>query len=783
MNKKVNFLNEEIDDQVLEKFGGKARNLNLMRGLDVNIPNGFVLNYKWEGIEAEIQNHIDTIGGFPVAVRSSGGLEDMGDASFAGLYETYLNINNFKDCLEAIKKCFDSAKGQRVINYLEKKKIKYTESDLLEGMNVLVQKMIVPVCSGVAFSINPITGKEENCLIESVEREGERLVSGTVTPSRYIFEYLEKKIIDEEIGSDNLELSETQVQDISESCLKIQAHFNHPQDIEWAIDREGKFWIIQSRPITHVSWRKDVAELTNADFKDGGISARVCTPFMYSLYQRAFNESMGKYFYDIGLKKQIIEKDWIFTFYGIAYWNASIVKESLFKIPGFDEQKFDLDLGIQKDYGESGPHKTPNKIGIILGAIPVLLKLNKEFKSSEDNVVHFKENFPKEDESWKRYLEVMKNDEDDVFFEKYIEMHHFFLNTEKNYFRTIYNNSNYQSEFKEFLEKFSKKKKIKINELALMGGLAEISHLEIQKDLNRLSSSLKENGRDHADTQKAFEHFMNKHYHHSDSELDLSVPRWGEVPERVWKMAETNQVGSSESHSDYEQEFKSLQRKINKKSFFKKLERSRNFLVKREKMREFSTRAYYIVRLMTLELASRFEKRSLLKEKNDIFFLTAEEILKICHSKAKISEQDKLIHIRKLMYQGYKNFSPPNEFGGSVEQVSSYSEAEGIFKGVPCSTGLVKARVFVAKELKETEQLKQGDILITKFTDPGWTPILSKVSGVVTEVGGVLSHAAVISREYGIPAVLNISNITNSLKTGQIIELNGDTGTIKVIDE
>jgi phosphohistidine swiveling domain-containing protein len=145
------------------------------------------------------------------------------------------------------------------------------------------------------------------------------------------------------------------------------------------------------------------------------------------------------------------------------------------------------------------------------------------------------------------------------------------------------------------------------------------------------------------------------------------------------------------------------------------------------------------------------------------------------------------VAFRNLVYRGFRHFDPPGELGRSVAQRTSAPQRDGfsgtlMLTGVGCSAGVVRAVVRVVPQLEDAGTLRQGEILVTRFTDPGWTPVLGLVSGIITEVGGLLSHAAVIGREYGIPAVLNVPDATRILKTGQRVEMDGRAGTITMLE-
>jgi hypothetical protein len=164
-----------------------------------------------------------------------------------------------------------------------------------------------------------------------------------VTPSLYKIHRDHDTILEKVINNEKTEISAEALRELRLAAIGIQAHYGTPQDIEWAIDENDKLWILQARPITEFKPRTDVPELTDSDLKDGGISARVCTPLMYSAYQLALQPSMGGYFERIKLLSQGNAIQWMFYFYGRGYWNAEAVKMGLARLPDFNEEDFDKD--------------------------------------------------------------------------------------------------------------------------------------------------------------------------------------------------------------------------------------------------------------------------------------------------------------------------------------------------------------------------------------------------------------------------------------------------------
>lgn len=767
---KVMYLKDlDPSESDLTKMGGKAASLARLSQANFPVPEGFVLLAN----QSQLEESIEKIGGFPVAVRSSGSLEDLPNASFAGLYETFLFIRNFEELYVSISKCFDSKNSERVQDYLRTKNIKFRPQDLT--MSVLVQKMVDAKIAGVLFTLNPTNGREEECYLEFCQGVGERLVSGHVTPSRITCHWLTGKKLSEDINAEGSVISEAHLKELVTLSAKIQAYYGRPQDIEWAVGADDKLYILQSRPITTFSPREDRPELTNADFKDGGVSARVCTPFMFSIYREALKISMGDYFKKIHLIPNDEKVQWIHYHYGRVYWNAEAVKEGLKKIPGFKEESFDRDLGVQKDYGESGPHITPVSVGGIASAIPILIGMHREFADCRTMIDHFRERFERCDERLKRKLKNLS----DLSFQEYdqwfYEVIMFQNETEKNYFRTIYNNSNFQSEYKNFLKKIPAYQEG--DEIDLMVELHGVSHLDVQGGLAKLCEVAAQRGFDSKEYFLKREEFLKVHYHHGPAELDLKVPRWGEKKEWIDELVKSfNPVPVSERRL-YQETFARLCGRMNylKRSKFISLTKdSRNFLRIREEMRAYSTRAYYLLRQGLLEFARRFHFNE-----NDVFMLDVLEVKgRLIDSAFKLPD----ISDRKLFYEGYRNFSPPNEFGGKIKAMQS-AVTSGALKGLGCSPGEITGRARIILNIHETHELTKNDILITLFTDPGWTPVLARVGGVVTEVGGLLSHAAVIGREYGIPAILNLIKATELIGDGDLIKMNGKTGVVEILEK
>jgi phosphohistidine swiveling domain-containing protein len=788
-----------------DEGGRKAAPLHELMLGGFPVPAGFVIPPHVEMNEdaaRQLDAAVSAIGGYPVAARSSGHLEDLPGASFAGQYVTKLHVTNIQELLQAVAECRDSARSPQVITYLRKNGLDESQA----RVSVLVQVMIEASFAGVAFSIHPTTGREEHALIECCQGVGEKLVSGLTSPSRYVVHLEDSAVLEQQPGAENVEMGGAAIRQLRDYALELQAHFGAPQDIEWAVDSHEKLWILQSRPVTRIQWRRDIPEFTSADFREGGVSARVCTPLMYSLYRSAVQNSMQRYFTDIGLlPKNAPQEDWIGMFYGRPYWSASAVKNVLLKVPGFDEQIFDKDLGIQKDYGGKGPAKTPTNLSTLLPAIPVAIALERNYRRQIRRTAAYGPRFLPEEARFLKTVRDLDGLEDREFFERFDEVLGFHLRTESDYFTTIYNNANLQSDLKKLLGRIAAAAGERVSALALMSGLQDVSHMKMQRDLLRLLETARREGAASKAWDEALAGFLKENYFHADAELDISTPRWGERPERVTQIVndilrskneprnpDTAAKEQFDQFSAEEQRIlaairRSLWRRIRfERAFRRRLRLARTYLSRREEMREYSTRAYNVVRQYVLESGRRLQRTGYLSDAADVFMLHTSEIAGIGRGEDNRERVLALTRFRRLMYRGYRRLEPPGELGRNVEQ---HDETEGVpasadnvvLRGIGCSAGVIEAEARIVLTLEEANSLKPGEILVTRFTDPGWTPVLGLAAGVVTEVGGLLSHAAVIGREYGIPAVLNVPRATQILKTGQRVHVDGGEGVVRIL--
>lgn len=782
-----------------ERAGKKAGNLHRLASAGFRVPGGFVLFPGDEPDREALTKAIDRIGGFPVAVRSSGVLEDLAGASFAGQYETYLHVATIDDLVARIEQCRDSAKAPRVLAYLDKHGL----DPKAAGLAVLVQRMIEPRMAGVAFSVHPLTGREEHGLIEACQGVGERLVSGQVAPSRFTIELRTGAIREQRIEEADATLSEGLAREFAGLLLDIQAHFGRPQDVEWAVDEHDTLWILQARPITTVAWRSDLGDLSSSNMREGGIAARVCFPIVQSLIGGVAARSLHEYLSSVHLAEPRAPEQWMHWVYGRPYYSVGTLKRAMAKLPGFDEEGFDRGMGIKKSYGSAGPARTPFTVNTVANALPTVFEVFRWYERNLRMLDGHRERYMLRERSFIERIAQFNQASDQRFaWELKSVIRDLFEWNERVYLITGYTNHSAQREFHELIDSLDRSDGEKTNALRLMGGLAGIFHLEVNRELAALAQIAKQHGFESERWERSLATFLEKNGMHSDTELDLTVARWIETPERVRSLVEA-MIASDTAIADgsdraatqlreFEDERARVRRRIRSTIlrrarygllFEQRLDRMRLFLKRKEELRELSTRTYYVVRRYVLEAGRRMDLAGVIDDPLDVYYLTVDELL--AHFAGAMSSSDVLetVRYRGRLYQGFRDFDPPHELGHGVV-VEELAPASGnVLVGVGCSPGRAEGPARVLRSVSELGQLRDGDILVTRFTDPGWTPALAMVRGIVTEVGGVLSHAAVIGREYGIPTALNVKGATERIRSGQRIRVDGATGRVELLEE
>jgi len=719
-------------------IGKKAESLMQLKDAGFNVPDFFVVT----SLDDDISTRIDE--NTLYAVRSSGMSEDLAGASFAGQYDSYLNVKGLANICEAIEKCMNSINNERVAAYAKSNNIEVGK------MAVIVQRMVDSEKSGVAFSIDSINGFDKEIIIEAVSGLGEKLVSGHVTPDYYSYNWYDEKFTTYNSGI----LTEYEVKRIAAVVLEIQLFYGFPVDVVWAIIGD-EIYILQSRPITTISYRAIHDEWTTANFRDGGVSSKVCKPLMSSLYDLIFTSSFTDFYSDT----KLLPKDYAHPlayqmFFSRPYWRLSTEKECLSRLPGFVEREIDDDLGVIPTYEGDGivTKLTPKSL---VAGITALSAINKYIKNAEIKAPEYIKDF------------TQRVGEIDISGKTSQELHEIWLEFIKNdyskiqytYFIYIACNLVLSTLMKDKVKKHLPGGEF----MNIMLGLSDVSHMRPIYEMWDMGQRKYSN--------EEFTEFMAKYKHHSKHELDISYPNWDETLGEVREMiAEFKGAPNPEELGEKQrQKYTEILAKLPKK-LHKDIELLRKFLWLREEFRDISTKAHYVIRRLGVALGKAWESEGLIKSAEDMHFLTVDDIC----DKINLKE---LVNKNKKYYHSFANFNNPNEIGNR-HVMRPQVKGTQMLEGVPCSGETVTGVARVIIDIDDADKLQQGDILVTKCTDPAWTAVFSKLGGVITETGGMLSHAAVISREYGLSCILVANGATEIIKTGDVITMDCKTGEI-----
>lgn len=732
------------------------------------------------------------------AVRSSGTKEDLDEFSFAGQYQTFLNTKP-EDVEARVIDCYRSMFSEIILSYLVNRKI-----DLKDlKMSVVVQEMVASDKSGICFTIDPVTGNDKTMLIEVSEGLGEDIVSGKTVPEQYHYNWYDNKETDRK--ADNKLISEAKVEEYAKVFASIQQQFGYPCDIEFAI-KDDELFILQSRRITKLNYSGINDVWTTADFKDGGVSANVCTPYMWSLYEYIWEYSLRVFIVSTKiLKDEQLPKKLGEMYYGRCYWNLSAVKKTMEQIVGYKEREFDNEYGIVGDYEGDGKvtGATPK---VLFHMIPIIIEQTKVLNDRKKNSERYKQELLDLYYDYKKHLD--EGTIDDITKEFYKITHETYLRSETTYFHQIFINTIHQSLYKDSLLKYVSESEY----LSLLASIDNISHLlpfYDMWDITRKIRSNEDTAQYWKDTEAVeiakdlngdkFElplvkKLIDDYGYHSDKELDITYPCYYEEPEvmisMVKDMALLDDSYSPEADKErgvavYTKILDNLKKNVSAGKYKKiadKVSNMRKMLWWREEFRDVSTRFYYMLRMYTIEYAKKLVSDGVLEKVDDVWFLKVGNLWDYIDGKKTKEDLNDLIRRNKFYYNAYRNYISDNEIGHNFHVISEAANKNSI-RGLGANNGKITGTARVIEDFTQIDRLQEGDILVTRFTDTGWTPKFAILSGIVTEYGGILCHAAIVSREYGIPAIVCCKDAMSKISDGQQITIDGSTGVVTINGE
>ncbi|MEM7126834.1 MAG: phosphoenolpyruvate synthase [Chloroflexota bacterium] len=774
------------------------------------------------------------------AVRSSATAEDLPHASFAGQQDTYLNVRGRDALLENVKACFISLFTDRAILYRAQNGFDHRQV----ALSVVVQQMVHPDVAGILFTADPVTGNRHIASIDASFGLGEALVSGLVSADLYQVDKRTKQIIKRQIatkqiairslavgGTEQVELAEgertqaaltdPQTLELVKLGSQIEAHYGRPQDIEWALV-DDVLYITQSRPITSLyplPEPKPDDDALHAYFSMSHL--QVMTDAMPPLAM-----SILRMFVPVGRPEGEMESQYIHTAGGRFYANVSpllrhpLGRRILLRIFGsMDELAANAlsELAQRPDFLTNGERFNP--LSILPAARPHLFKAVRMLVGGqpegiaeeatqfiEDHVVALKAKLNAAPDL-RTKLEITTTDIQQLItpiltWLPYMGVGAIATGMLGKIVGQTGNADDLAAIGRGVTGNVVTDMNLAVGDLADAARLSDslATHLS-RTDIDaqtRLQTATEHAGG--AAFTQAWQKFIDRYGARGPSEIDISRPRWSEDPTSLLQMV-VNVMRHSEpgAHRVHYQQLmdegeaaterltaaarSSLLRWLRRPLIRRLIRVSRNLSPLREHHKFFVIQVFALFKSVLLEAGEQMVREERLKTVEDIWFLTMPEVLSALDNPA--LELHQLVPERRMEMEHYQQLTPPRVMTSDGEipvvKLAGTDAPDGALIGSPVSAGVVEGIARVVLD-PSTEALEPGEILVAPFTDPGWTPLFVNAGGLITEVGGLMTHGSVVAREYGIPAVVGVIEATKAIKTGDHLRVHGGAGYVEFVN-
>lgn len=760
--------------------GTKGVNLSQLMKLGFNVPNTYVCDWKAyqrylsgdNRLESCLRKQLEAViePAKIYAVRSSANLEDNLEYSFAGQFDTFLNVQTIEDILQSIKSVWRSVQTPVVHAYIEHHDI--GDNELL--MAVLIQEMVKPVFSGVALSKNPVTGADE-IVIEAVIGEGVQLVQSGISPDRWINRWgrwIEK--------SELSKISLSIITEIKEQLLKMTSHLGFPVDAEWVFDGQNLYWV-QVREITALKSYNIYSNYLSREMMPGmlkPLSFGIGASLMSRSVLRLLTEMLG----DFGVSPQDLVK----LFYFRAYFNMGAIG-AIFKKFGFPPESLemliiDLPPGTQKPKMKP-TYKTLTRIpGILLFLIrnrDFVRKAHYELNKIEKDIKRFSENQLAEISS-KEILTALSHHNQIVEEIAYYASFSLFL-------LSMYNR---------VLKRQLSRRGIAFNDFEVTENMPELDSYYPSKGLRELYcqySALPPETREvlNASTYsqlfeidgldgflEKFSDLLDQFGHLGDSGNDFSIPPWRETPDLVLKVVTDFQPTDHFQPQKIKLADLKAQRQISPIFMFF-YQRVRDYQFLRERASCLYTRGKVIYRYFYMAIGQQFCKKGSLENPEDIFYLTPAQVDQMVQDTEKSTEFQKIVEQIKQDMLRLKEVPLPTVIYGDNPPPIVNEAATKTMAGISVSIGVYTGCACVVNNFHEFQKLQQGDVLIIPHSDVSWAPLFTRAGALVSESGGMLSHGSIVAREYNIPAIVSVERAT-SIADGTLLTVDAHNGLVQI---
>lgn len=806
-------------------FGGKANSLIKLRDAGFNVPAFVVFSEEELNDTDKVNANVtQTLEGQYYAVRSSANMEDGSAHSFAGIFESVLFVTAEKlnDAVQEVasSKHSDTLKAYVKLNNLQLEDIK---------LNVVVQEMIDADVSGVAFGLNPVKPYRKSKLASSVYGLGEGLVSGKLTADTYTFSQgtWTSDIADKQqkltYENDKLQylnlpenqkvsssLNQDQLNTIEETLSQLENLYGSPQDIEFCF-KGDTFFLLQSRPITtakiyntHIIW-----DNSNIIESYPGITS----PFTFSFIQDVYESVYKSFGLLLGVPKAQVEanKEVFATmlghikgrvYYHLIHWYKALAMLPMYSINASFMEKM---MGVSEPLGiDFELKKQPGKAQAYFNTIRTLIKLirlNKKLPQQKEvftqkvneTILQFRntDNSNKtKEEVWtdyQRFKDILINEWSPPLANDLFAMIYFgslqkvctnWLNNDSLHVELVIGKHEVKSTLPAKLVN-------RIIKQAIDDGVLEITlKTSTSEEVWALCKDQKL-----GETGRLILEYIELYGDRSVGELKLENITYRQKPTSFIDVLKTYSLAPEVKHI---QNTNNASKQVDQLPWNKRL--ITNYLIKkaaetvadRENLRFDRTFAFGVVRKLVREMGEKLVSHGYLNHVQEVFYLTEKELGNVVNTQPDQDEIKKRIHNRIEEEKEYQKLDTLPErihqYDDELDIEYVLPDTPGQLKGIACCAGEVTGSVRVLSDPTQVGSLN-GDILVTTSTDPGWITIFQSASAILVERGSTLSHAAIVSREMGIPCIVGIKGLTQSLSDGDRVKMDGKTGLVLKIDD
>jgi rifampicin phosphotransferase len=772
-----------------------------------------------EDLAAALTRALDRLGEHAAyAVRSSATAEDLPTTSFAGQQDTYLNVVGPAAIIQHISRCWASLFTERAVTYRLRNGFDHRKVD----MAVVVQQMVFPKAAGILFTADPVTGNRRVAAVEASFGLGEALVSGLVNAD--VYKVRDGEIVAKAVAAKQLAiyalpaggtqeqaiepelqeqpaLTDAQVVQLAQLGRRIEAHFGCPQDIEWCLVDDG-FQIVQSRPITTLFPVPAVSDRENHVYVSVGHQQMMTDPMKplgWSMWQLtamvAMHEAAGRLFVDVTMRLA-----------------SPASRASLLEVMGRGDPLIRDALQTVVDRGDfipSLPDAVPGGPALPGAGPPAPIETDPAIVTglvarSEASIAALRDDIQTTSGPARFDFLLKAFEEHKRLLADPLSMQAILAGMEATWWLN--------EQLKAWLGEKNAADTLTLsapNNVTSEMGLAlldvadvirphpeVVAFLQDVDDEGFLDGLPKLAGGQEA--RAAIQAYLDKYGMRCVGEIDITRPRWSERPSTLVPVILDNirnfepgarkrrfEQGRQEAErkeQDVLERLRALPDGERKAEETKRMiDRVRTFIGYREYPKYAIVSRYFVYKQALLEEAERLVQAHALAEREDIFYLTFQEL----HDVARTDQvDDQLIRQRKDAFRAYQALTPPRVLTSDGEVLAGAYRRDdvpaGALVGLAVSAGTVEGRARVILDMAEAD-LEAGDILVTAYTDPSWSPLFVTITGLVTQVGGLMTHGAVIAREYGLPAVVGVEHATRLIRDGQRIRVNGTDGYVEIL--